>query len=240
MLYYICYIANTLGFYNDENTYRFLTEGWEWKNLFIYKCCWYGTPTWVETVLIDLDPQGSSQVWGDIRKDKTLGIMSAAFPRLGKIIEAAKSENIEFVIIDVPPKSSDAALAACKIADLVIIPVVPDIYDLAAIDSALSIAQFSKAPHQIILNKVPLVGNEQQSAIEVVKSLNGLIAPVTLYQRKPVGQSQAEGLCLEEFIDLLRNNGKLQKSHLNAVKEMTAFWDWISSSLGLRTGNLAT
>ena len=91
----------------------------------------------VPTVLIDLDPQSSAKTWHDIRAEKQAPfVVSAQASRLEDMIEVARANGAELVIIDTAPRTPNAALGAARAADLVLIPCRPAILDLKAIGTS--------------------------------------------------------------------------------------------------------
>ena len=68
--------------------------------------------------VIDLDPQASAGNWADRRAMKDApAVVSAHVPRLQSVIDTARQNGVDLLIIDTPGKSEQAALAAAKAAD---------------------------------------------------------------------------------------------------------------------------
>ena len=79
--------------------------------------------------VIDLDPQASAGNWADRRALKDApAVVSAHVPRLQSVIDTARQNGVDLLLIDTPGKSEQAALVAAKAADLVLIPCRPQIY----------------------------------------------------------------------------------------------------------------
>ena len=186
--------------------------------------------------VLDLDPQGSATLWKDIRDKEQPGVMAASFARLPKILEAARVENVDLVIMDVPPKAADAAVAACRVADMVLIPIEPEIYNLGALESAIDIARSAQKEPVIVINRASMAGDEVEKAIEVVKSYRAQHCPITLYQRKPVSQAQAVGLSVPEYVGILQEERRMRSNHENAALEMVRFYDWVTKAIGAKRG----
>src|SRR5687767_4664673 len=75
--------------------------------------------------IVDLDPQATASKWGDRREAQTPVIVSAQPARLHQVLEAAKDQGAEIVLIDTPARSEQAALEAAKAANLVLVPCRP-------------------------------------------------------------------------------------------------------------------
>ena len=83
------------------------------------------------TLVIDLDTQGTACSWHDRRKLSGKGegpiVIDAQPPPPGcrDTLKQARANGVDFVLIDTPPRATDAALIAAKAADLVIVPAKP-------------------------------------------------------------------------------------------------------------------
>lgn len=106
----------------------------------------------LKTLLIDLDPQGSSYKWGKRRTIPAPTVMTAQAVGLEQILEGAKEQGVDLVVIDTAPHSEKDARKACEVADLVLIPCRPSIHDLDAIEDTLNIAQLTKTLAFVVLN----------------------------------------------------------------------------------------
>lgn len=152
------------------------------------------------TVLIDLDPQASAKTWHDIRAEKEAPfVVSAQASRLEEVIEIARANGAELVIIDTAPHSESAALAAARAADLVLIPCRPAILDLKAIGTSGDLAALAKKPAVVVLSAVPHQGKLAEEAEEAVRSYGLTVAPVKLTQRAAYVHSLTLGQTAQEF-----------------------------------------
>ena len=84
-------------------------------------------------VMIDADPQGSALDWSQRRKEtkypRLFGVVG--LPRETLHLEAPDlARNVDYVIIDGPPRVTALARSALLAADLVLIPVQPSPYDI--------------------------------------------------------------------------------------------------------------
>jgi chromosome partitioning protein len=80
------------------------------------------------SLIIDLDPQANAANWKDRREAENPAVVSAQVSRLKPTLDAARQHGAEFVVIDTPAKSDSAAIQAARAANLVLIPVWPQIY----------------------------------------------------------------------------------------------------------------
>ena len=91
--------------------------------------------------------------------------------------------TLSLALIDTAPHASAGALAACRLADLVLVPCRPSTPDLAAIGASLEVAALARAEAAVILNAVPPRGSLAAEAAEAVRGIGARVVPVTLGAR---------------------------------------------------------
>jgi chromosome partitioning protein len=82
--------------------------------------------------VIDLDPQATARKWGDKRQDPEPEVIGDHAERLPQLVEAARANGADLLIIDTAPNADRASLAAARAADLILIPCRPAAFDLEA------------------------------------------------------------------------------------------------------------
>ena len=137
----------------------------------------------LETVLIDIDKQGSAYKWSRLRKESSPAIFEAKEPQLKQMIQAAQKAGAALTILDTAPHSEKAAQSAANLADFILIPVQPSNLDLDAIVDSVNIARLSKTPAAFVLNDCKATSNLTDEALEALKLHDLPIAPVTLGSR---------------------------------------------------------
>ena len=107
--------------------------------------------------IVDLDPQASACNWADRREADFPVVVSAQPARLrARSGVRPKSRAADLLLIDTPPRAEQAALAAAKAADLVLIPCRPAIYDLETVATTVELIRFAgEKPTAVVLNGVP-------------------------------------------------------------------------------------
>ncbi len=151
-------------------------------------------------VVIDLDPQATACNWGDRRGAETPIIIDAQPARLQQALGRARAGGVDIAIIDTPARSEQAALAAAKAADLIVIPCRPQIYDLETIPNTREIVGIAgDKPCIVLLNAVPARGTRAEQAIEAVKAFGIPVCPVVLGHRSAFGDAAALGQTATEF-----------------------------------------
>ena len=93
--------------------------------------------------VIDLDPQATATNWGDRRDAETPVIVSAQPARLRHVLDAAREQGAQLVLIDTPARSEQAALEAAKAACLVLMPCRPAIYDLETVATTAELVGYA-------------------------------------------------------------------------------------------------
>ncbi|MDR3635603.1 MAG: ParA family protein [Isosphaeraceae bacterium] len=117
-----------------------------------------------QTALFDLDPQASASTWSDKRKAPSPTVISAQAARLPSLLEQARSQAADLVIIDSAPNADAASLAAARAADLILIPCRPASFNLGAIGTTLNLAAVAGKPAFVVLNAVPPLGRVGEEA----------------------------------------------------------------------------
>ena len=131
--------------------------------------------------IIDLDPQASATGWGDHRGQRQARrrVIPGGPPRI-RCLEAARKAGAALAIIDTAPHSENAALAAARAADLILIPCRPAILDLRAIHSTIDLAKLAGKPAVVVLNSVPPRGSLGEDADDAIEVYGIEVCPVRI------------------------------------------------------------
>lgn len=153
-----------------------------------------------QAVVIDLDPQATACNWSDRRKEKAPFVFDAQPSRLANALEKAAESGIDFAVIDTPPRAEQAALAAAKAADLVLIPARPQIYDLETIPNTLELVTLAGGkPALVILNAISPWGTRHEQAAKAVERFNVPVSPALITQRAAFGDAGTLGQTALEY-----------------------------------------
>lgn len=155
--------------------------------------------------LFDLDPQATACFWSD-RRQKELGeagknptVRDIQVARLSSYIEAMRNAGADLVILDCPPVHRDIAHEVASVADLVLIPTKPEIFDIRAMQSTVQAVQQIGRPCAVVLTHCPVSGPEIEQAASVVQKQGADLAPAVLHLRKAYGRAQMQGLAPQEY-----------------------------------------
>lgn len=149
--------------------------------------------------VVDLDPQASASAWADRRAEDTPVVVSAQASRLGHVLGAARGKA-DLVLVDTPPRAEQAAIAAAKLADLVVIPCRPAILDLETIRTTVDLVRYAgDNPIIVVLNAVPARGQKAEQAAEVLGSMDLAVCPAAFGSRVAFDHAVAAGMSAEEY-----------------------------------------
>jgi len=127
-------------------------------------------------------------------------VVSCQVARLRFVLEAAKNEGADLVIIDTPAKSSEAGIEAARSADMVLVPVRPQIYDLETLPAIRDILRLSGEPSSfVVINSAPIQGKRHIEAQEAAESLGFAVCPIVLYLRAAYGDAPTTGQTVTEY-----------------------------------------
>lgn len=180
-----------------------------------------------KVLICDTDPQGSSLVWRERRKKTLPKVLPFKALDLQRDFASIKKSGAELLIIDTPPHSTDDAIIAARLADLILIPSRPAILDLAAISESVNIVHEMKIPGAIILNCCPPPTRFGETAIvqearEALATYNLPIVPTAISQRAAFSHSLIDGRAVTEY----ETKGK-------AAGEIRSLYRWIKKELNI-------
>jgi chromosome partitioning protein len=161
--------------------------------------------------VIDLDPQASATGWGDHRGKERPAVVSSQASRLGQVLKVANEGGVALSIIDTAPHSENAALAAARSADLILIPCRPAILDLRAINSTIDLAKLAGKPAIVVLNCVPPRGSLGEDADEAIEVYGIKVCPVRIGQRAVFIHALTEGKTAQEYEPRGKGAGEIRQ-----------------------------
>ena len=123
-----------------------------------------GAPSWSTWTR-----KGRRVCGGDLREADRPVVVAAHAPRLARVLDAARIGGADLAVIDTAPHASDAALAAARAADLILVPCRASVADLHAIGASLDVSQVR--------------GQLAAQARQAMADQGAAVAPVMLHQR---------------------------------------------------------
>ena len=156
------------------------------------------------TVIVDLDPQRSAAGWWETRTAETPEMVETSPGELRAVLDAARADGVALCVIDTRPSAGADAAAAAGLADLVLIPTRPAIFDLKAIGATVDIVASAKIPAFIVLNGTPASRGfgEASTTADARRALADYgvpVAPVSIGLRAALAHALVDGRAVNEF-----------------------------------------
>ena len=154
--------------------------------------------------LFDLDPQASACFWADRRTEmrgaaENPAVKDVNLRRVDHYLNAMREAGCDLVVLDCPPIHRDFAADASSVADLILIPTKPEMFDLRSMQETVKAATQSGKPLAVVLTFCAPSGPEAEQARAFVSDMGVPLAPVSIHQRKAYGRAQVEGQAAQEF-----------------------------------------
>jgi chromosome partitioning protein len=154
-------------------------------------------------VIIDADPQGSLTLWHARRADSELQLRNAA-QGIDRVVASAQIDGAEWVFIDTAPTTWVVVQEAIRMATLVVIPVRPGFFDIAAVQDTVRTARERNKPYAAVINAAPVKREDKEApAVALTRAeFDRLSIPVwsgQISQRTAFLGSLAAGVSAGEF-----------------------------------------
>lgn len=170
--------------------------------------------------VIDSDPQESATAWAGARAAPTPVVATAQAGDLPSALKAAESEGMTLTVIDAPPHAAPAASQIAKRSQLVLVPVRPSAFDLAAVPAAVEIIRAAKVKGAFVLSACPFRAPEIAETRAALEAYGLPIVPHEITDRRAFSRAVTTGSAVTEF----EAEGK-------AAEEIRALWDWIAKTI---------
>jgi chromosome partitioning protein len=113
-------------------------------------------------MVVDADPQGSLTLWHSMRADGGLALQNAA-RGINNVVASALVSGYEWVFIDTAPTTWLVVQEAIRAATMVVIPVRPGFFDLAAVRETVSTARDLNKPYAVVINAAPVKREDKEA-----------------------------------------------------------------------------
>lgn len=178
----------------------------------------------LRTAIIDLDPQASARKWGK-RRGEDPQVISDHAEMVADLIEAARKNGADLILIDTPPAADRAAGAAARVSDLLLIPSRPTVLDVEAIRPSTDLATLVGKPAYVIFSACPIRSDGAIAEARAGLEARGVqVADVAIFQRATYAHSLIDGRTAIEF----EPGGK-------AAAEITRLREWLTGCLSACT-----
>jgi chromosome partitioning protein len=153
----------------------------------------------LEVVIIDLDPQVSACDWKDIRGEAPPVVAATPVPHLERTLKAAADNGADLAIIDTAGRTNDAANAAARAADLILVPLQPSLIDLKTLGATLDIIRIAgNKPTRALLARVKASGTRHEDTTTWLIEQGVEVCPASLGERVTYQDAYAQGLGVSE------------------------------------------
>jgi chromosome partitioning protein len=172
--------------------------------------------------LIDLDPQASATKWKDRRQADNPVVVSAQASRLQQTLELARKNGADLAIIDTPGKSDSIATEAARQANLVLIPIRPQVFDLETLDAARDVLLLAKNPAAFVLfNGLHPAARQSAEAVKAIAADNFKLpaCPIHLCHRSAYAEAPATGRAPQELDPHGKAAGELRRLYAFITKQ---------------------
>jgi chromosome partitioning protein len=114
------------------------------------------------TMVVDADPQGSLTLWHSMRAEGGLALQSAS-AGINRLLASAELHGFEWVFIDTAPTTWLVVQEAIRAATMVLIPVRPGFFDLAAVRETVATARDFEKPYAVVINAAPVKREDKEA-----------------------------------------------------------------------------
>jgi len=179
----------------------------------------------LRTLLVDLDPQRSAAAWWRAREADTPALVETQPAELRGILDAARADGIDLVVIDTRPSAEADVAHVAGVADLVLIPTRPAIFDLRAILGTLDVVKGAARRSLLVLNACPPARGAGEASIvtdarRALVAFGVPVAPAAITSRAAFASAPVTGLTVAET-----------DPHGKAATEIRALWRVIEKEL---------
>lgn len=153
----------------------------------------------LKTAILDIDKQGSAWRWNQIRPEEIkIDTAKVQARELADYIQRAEKGKVGLTLVDTAPHTdSDGALAA-QLADFILIPCRPALFDLEAIFSSIQIAKASRVKYAVVINAAPR-GKLADETREFLQKHDVPVLDTTICHRAAYGHALLDGRSVHEF-----------------------------------------
>jgi chromosome partitioning protein len=182
-----------------------------------------------ETVLIvDLDPQRSAYLWGNVRGTNKPTVFDGKPEKLTEIVGSAATLGATLCVIDSPSKLDAIALSAIRLADMIICPTMPDLFNVGSLQDTVRLLEDAEKLHATVgvVNNVDTAGADARIAHTkgALETFHMLVSPIVIRHHAIFATAIEKGKGVTE-------SGQKAKKAADEIRALWAFLDKRSKQL---------
>lgn len=131
-------------------------------------------------VILDMDPSRTLVKWRDARGGTDIAVDHIEPGELQHAITRAGAKGATLALVDTPGTANSPLLEAAQIADLCVIPVRPNAFDLWASEETVKLLRARGADFTFLLNQCPPIRqkNRVRQSLDALEAIGGIIKPM--------------------------------------------------------------
>jgi len=156
--------------------------------------------------------------------DDDIRFLAVQHGNLQTALDAAKRIGVSLVFIDTPPAATPAIGEIMKLADLVLVPVIPSPDDLRALQETLTLVKQADKPFMFVLNEAKA---GERLTKQATRYLLGLL------RERPTGRIATTLIGYRQIYRSCKTDGRtvVEMSDKKAVDEIEYLWMEVSTLL---------
>ena len=165
--------------------------------------------------VVDLDPQASACEWSDLRQLDSPIMIDAQPARIKAVVERAGEMAVDLLLIDTAGRTEQAALAAARVSDLVLIPLQASVIYLKTVKATTDLIRLAgRMKHAAVLTRVNPFGSRHVETTQWLEEQGVTVCPATIGERIVFQDAYGRGQGVSE----IEPNGKAALEIRNEYK----------------------
>lgn len=175
-----------------------------------------------KVAVFDLDSQATAAKWTDRRDNEFPWVVATPATRIDAAMAHARTQGVDFIVIDTPPHSGTDAVEAARRADLVLVPVEPHLYTLETIPKLGDLLKLAgDKPALFVISKAAIQGKESQDAAAYIREQGFDVCPVTLHLRAAHRHAGNLGQTAQEYEPKGKAAEESQQLYMYTMQRLT-------------------
>jgi chromosome partitioning protein len=181
--------------------------------------------------VIDADPQATASGWALARarprpegQGKPSPPVAAAHDAatLRRAIQDAREDGLGWLFIDTPAGVSELPVTAAGLADLLLMPCVPSVFNMDALASTVKLVRHLNKPAFFLINRGRSKGINDECALALTSAYGLPATNAHISHRLPIADAEQSGAAL---VESLSKDSSVEKGK----DEFRALWKWLKA-----------